>query len=237
VGGTVRFTVNATVRATASGNLVNTATVAVPAGYTDPATGNNSATDTDTIVPPRPTLNVLDSFTRPNANNLGGNWNQVVVAGAAAIRVNNAQASDVLSGNAYWAAAFGATQFAAITISNNTLDGDSLLLKVSGGTATVPTNWVRVRVSGAGVTVDATANVGVTYTNATTLAGANFANGNVLEALIDANGTVFVWKVVGATTTFIGSASTGTGFTGGGRIGIQLPSGARVDDFAGGNVP
>ena len=33
----------------ATGTLVNTATVAVPAGVTDPAAGNNSATDTDTI--------------------------------------------------------------------------------------------------------------------------------------------------------------------------------------------
>jgi hypothetical protein len=202
--------------------------------------GNNSATDTDAIVPLRPTLTVLDNFNRANANtlNLGSSWNQVVLLGSGAIRVNANQASDVfVLGNAYWAAPFGAKQGTAITISNATLDGDSLLMKVSGGSATLPSNWVRVRVNGTGVTVDTTANGGLSYTTLTTITGANFANGNVLEALIDASGTVYVWKVAGTTTTFIGSASTGTGFTGGGRVGIQLPSGARVDDFAGGNLP
>lgn len=52
VGGTATFTVNGTVAAGASGSLANTATVAAPAGVTDPVAGNNSATDTDTIVPP-----------------------------------------------------------------------------------------------------------------------------------------------------------------------------------------
>ena len=35
----------------ASGTLVNTATAGVPAGWTDPNAGNNSATDTDTLTP------------------------------------------------------------------------------------------------------------------------------------------------------------------------------------------
>src|SRR5206468_8864684 len=40
----------------ASGSLSNTATVAAPAGVTDPTPGNNSATDTDTVssLPPVP---------------------------------------------------------------------------------------------------------------------------------------------------------------------------------------
>ncbi|MHB8883363.1 MAG: IPTL-CTERM sorting domain-containing protein [Thermodesulfovibrionales bacterium] len=50
-GGTVTYTVNATVSAAATGSLVNTATVAVPAGTTDQVPGNNSATDTDTLTP------------------------------------------------------------------------------------------------------------------------------------------------------------------------------------------
>ncbi|MBO1765188.1 hypothetical protein JQN64_28885, partial [Escherichia coli] len=38
-----------TISAAASGTLSNTATVAAPAGVTDPTPGNNSATDTDTL--------------------------------------------------------------------------------------------------------------------------------------------------------------------------------------------
>ncbi|MBO9664651.1 CARDB domain-containing protein [Dokdonella sp.] len=48
VGGTATFVVTGTISASASGDLVNTATIAVPGGMTDPAPGNNSATDTDT---------------------------------------------------------------------------------------------------------------------------------------------------------------------------------------------
>ena len=48
-GGTATFTLSATLSASASGTLVNTATVAAPAGTTDPNPANNSATDTDTI--------------------------------------------------------------------------------------------------------------------------------------------------------------------------------------------
>jgi uncharacterized repeat protein (TIGR01451 family) len=50
-GGTVTFTVTATVVANATGTLVNAATVTVPVGVSDPNPGNNSATDTDTLIP------------------------------------------------------------------------------------------------------------------------------------------------------------------------------------------
>ncbi|WP_170113214.1 beta strand repeat-containing protein [Ahniella affigens] len=48
-GGSVTYTASCTISAAATGSLVNTATVAAPAGVTDPTPGNNSATDTDTI--------------------------------------------------------------------------------------------------------------------------------------------------------------------------------------------
>lgn len=50
VGGSVTFTVSATVSPSATGTLVNTATIALPSGISDPMLSNNSATDTDTIV-------------------------------------------------------------------------------------------------------------------------------------------------------------------------------------------
>src|SRR4029077_19953034 len=45
------FTVVAAISSTATGNLVNTATVTPPAGTTDPNPNNNSATDTDRPAP------------------------------------------------------------------------------------------------------------------------------------------------------------------------------------------
>jgi len=50
VGATVAYTVTAKAKSSATGNLRNTATVAPPAGITDPNGGNNSATDRDTPV-------------------------------------------------------------------------------------------------------------------------------------------------------------------------------------------
>jgi uncharacterized repeat protein (TIGR01451 family) len=47
-GSQVIFTVNATVSATATGDLTNTATITAPADVTDPNLANNVATDTDT---------------------------------------------------------------------------------------------------------------------------------------------------------------------------------------------
>ncbi len=50
-GSSITYTVTTTTSSSATGNLVNTASVAVPGGTTDPTPGNNSATDTDTPNP------------------------------------------------------------------------------------------------------------------------------------------------------------------------------------------
>jgi len=51
VGGTIVYTVTANVVANPTGNLVNTATVSVPSGYTDTDTTNNNSTDTNFLGP------------------------------------------------------------------------------------------------------------------------------------------------------------------------------------------
>jgi hypothetical protein len=142
--------------------------------------------------------------------------------------------------SAYWnnpAAGFGAKQGAAFTFANVT-NGASLVLGANGTAILgVLPNFIRVQYStaaGGRVVIQTTANYGVTYATAGTLI-TNFATGNTLTAMVDASGTVYVWKTAGATTTFIGSATTT--FTAGGQIGILLPSSARVDNFSGGNVP
>lgn len=50
-GGTAAYTVIANVGPAALGLLVNTATVSTPAGVTDPNSGNDASTDTDTLTP------------------------------------------------------------------------------------------------------------------------------------------------------------------------------------------
>jgi LPXTG-site transpeptidase (sortase) family protein len=50
VSGIIVYTVTANIVASPTGDLVNTATVAVPTGYSDPTPANNSSTDTDTLI-------------------------------------------------------------------------------------------------------------------------------------------------------------------------------------------
>jgi hypothetical protein len=207
----------------------------------------------------KPTLNVLDTFNRANANNLnsnfapGNNWSQVtlpIVGAALQVNTNQANAPG-LAGQAYWnTTTFGAKQAAAITLSSTNLNTDGVLLGVTGGAATLPQNWVRVQYnSGAStVTVAYTTNFGGSFTTAATLTGTSFANGDTITAELDGTlttPTVYVWKTTSANvTTLVGQAAlTGTtAFAGGGRIGFQLPGlasgvSARADNFAGGNVP
>ncbi|HLX64913.1 MAG TPA: PKD domain-containing protein [Planctomycetota bacterium] len=50
-GSTITYTATATIDPSATGSVSNTATVTPPAGVTDPTPGNNSATDTDSLLP------------------------------------------------------------------------------------------------------------------------------------------------------------------------------------------
>ncbi len=191
--------------------------------------------------PTKPALTVLDSFNRANANTLGGNWSQFSLLGVAAIRLSTNQAFGIVAGAATWnvpSGGFGATQSAAFTFANAVVNNSALVLKASGGTAAVPSNFIRVQANGSQVVVATTTNSGLSYTTRGTLSG-TFASGDIMTARVDATGTVFVWKTTGGTDTYLGSVAItpNTGWTGTGRIGIQLPTNGRVDDFAGGTTP
>lgn len=249
-GGSATFSANTTLAAgLLGGSLANTATVATPAGTTDANTGNNAATDTDVIAVPLPALGVLDNFNRANANTLGGNWSQITLLGSAAIRVNANQALAQLGGWAVWnvpVGGFGARQGAAFTFASAPGSGllpPSLFLKATGGTATVAANYIQVSYDGSQITVATTTNSGGTMTTRATFP-ATFASGDTLSAVAYADGTVNIYQTSGATTSELGSvtipvsgAGAWTQGTGGGRIGFQLPTGARADNFAGGTVP
>lgn len=80
VGSSVTYMVTANVSASPSGDLVNTAAVTVPAGITDPAPGNNSATDTDFLIttnPLPPNMGTKDNvfYTLPSGSTLTLNIN------------------------------------------------------------------------------------------------------------------------------------------------------------------
>jgi manganese oxidase len=206
------------------------------------------------VAPPPaiPTLAVLDTFNRGNANTLGNTWQQLVFLGNSGIRTNSNQAFCVNNAggffgglinalcangaNAYRSGAagiLGASQAAAITFANATVDGVSLLLEAGGTYNTllgVYPSAIRVRYASGQVAVETTTD-GLAYASAGTLTGA-FASGDTMTSMVDGTGKVYVWKTSGAVTTLLGSAQTA--LTGGGRIGLHLPPGARVVNFAGG---
>ena len=234
-------------RNTTPGTVTNTATVApaVGSGVSDQVLGNNSASAVITVTAPppptKPSLAVpLDNFNRANANTLGGSWSQIVLLGAAGVRVNanRAVTTALIGGNAYYnvpTTGFGAQQAAAFTYTNATVNNSALLLKVSGGTPTLPNSFIRVMYNAGQITV-ATTTTGVLgpFTTVGTFT-ATLANGDTLTAQADADGLVDVWKTTAANvTTYIGLATTNV--TGTGRIGITLPANASIDNFAGGTV-
>jgi len=106
-GSTITYTVVANISASATGNLVNTATVAPPAGVIDTNPGNNSATDTDTL-----TATADLSITKTDgvvAIAQGGSTTYViVVANSGPSAVVGATVSDVLP------AAFASATFTAV---------------------------------------------------------------------------------------------------------------------------
>ncbi|MBW4679707.1 MAG: DUF11 domain-containing protein [Microcoleus vaginatus WJT46-NPBG5] len=75
-GQSITLTINATVAANATGPLTNTATVAPPAGVTDPNNTNNQSQDTTEIIPPAD-LAVTKTVDNPNPT-VGQNINYTV---------------------------------------------------------------------------------------------------------------------------------------------------------------
>jgi uncharacterized repeat protein (TIGR01451 family) len=245
VGGSATFTLNANVNVAATGNLANTATVAVPANVVDANLANNTASDTVAVVG-FPGLTTSDLFNRANANNLGGNWSQASLLGIAALRVNTNQAFANSAGTAYWnvpAAGFAAKQGAGFTFANAPVNGSSLILKASGTLSLlgVRQNFIRVNYTAGTVVVSTTEPGGILGLPTTTVHGtlnnanSTFLLNDAMRTMVDATGTVYVWK----NNTFVGSVSlpnVALWTTGAGRVGMQLPAGARVDNFLGGTV-
>jgi uncharacterized repeat protein (TIGR01451 family) len=259
IGGTATFTLNANVNVAATGNLANTATVAVPANVVDANLANNTASDTVAVVG-FPGLTALDAFNRANAATLGANWSQATVntslgcallglgttAPCAALRVNTNQAFAIAAGTAYWnvtPTGFAAKQGAAFSFANAPVNGSSLILKATGTLSAlgVAPNFIRVNYTAGTVVISTTVPTGILNLPTTTVhatlnnANSTFALNDVMRAMVDATGTVYVWK----NNSFVGSASlpnVALWTSGAGRIGMQLPTGARVDNFFGGTV-
>jgi large repetitive protein len=157
-GGSVTFTVNATVAGNAPSPLVNAATVITPVGVSDPTdptrtgAGNNGATDSNTV---QPVANLSITKTDNVASvDAGGNTNYTIV-------VSNAGPS----------AADGAI-FADPAVTGLTASSVTCGTETGGAVCSTPGNTTVALMQGAGIVIPTLPSGGtVTFTVAATVAG------------------------------------------------------------------
>lgn len=265
-GGKATLTAIAAVSPSVSGSISNTASVTVPANTVDPNPANDSATDTDIIPGPFPTLGILDNFNRANGP-LGVNWSGCTGTNVYRIDGNNVQVRT--NGFVYWNAdTFGANQEAYLTFNKvvPSATEHDILLKARNfpttctnpdGTASVieilydpNPNPLNSRVQVWTLTPAAFASPG--WRLRATFNGVNFANGDVLGARTYEDGTVIVYKngvPIGIVNVTLPNGSV-AGWPAslaadGGQLGVwflrstgfAVPNDARFDDFGGGTLP
>ncbi len=153
-GGSVTYTASCTVSPSATGSLVNTATVAAPGGVTDPTPGNNAATDTD-MVTAAPTAAVAGTKTATGTFAVGGTVTYTIVLtnGGSAAQTDNPgdEFTDVLPATLALVSASATSGTATATVGTNTVTWNGALA-ASGGTLTITIN-ATILASAAGTTV------------------------------------------------------------------------------------
>lgn len=239
---TATFTLTGTIAPGATGLLQNTATVAAPPGWLDTSLGNNTATDTDLLVSPAfllvPQFQLIENF--GGTGTLPNQWTQPT--GSNITRLNNVAVCTACpsGGRAYLRGnngVYAARQGASIQIVDAPTAGNppvSLVMKATGGQQqSNPTNYLRVSVTPSGVNVATTTDAGATFQQWGTIP-ATFAAGDTLAAVADQFGNVHVYRgttYLGTVTIALTGAISWPLATGGGRIGIQMPQGQRLDNL------
>ncbi|MCB0055808.1 MAG: hypothetical protein KDE45_02235, partial [Caldilineaceae bacterium] len=197
-----------------------------------------------------PVTGMLDTFNRPNSNNLGANWggqtSRFAIAGNA-LQVTAANLSTV-----HWSAqSFGPNQEAFFTFTDIAANAQEvgLLLKLNGNNA-ASTNMSTINVNydrrpGQGNVQIWTHQGSQGWRLRAVFPGVVFNVGDQLGARTLADGTVNIYR----NGVLLGTANATGGqnplwptslAAGGGRIGIYIVSpanSARMDNFGGGDVP
>ena len=206
----------------------------------DPDTSNNSATDTDAIVLPLPSLTLLDNFNRANATTLGASWIQ-----QSTIRVNGNQAQSQSSAPlAFWAGA--GTPFGA-------MQGASFTFVQTSGSPSSPVDDTSLLSEGERHDRD-TDHLHAGPLQRGQRWGGRRRDHDQFRRLVHEPSHLRDGHVVDrrhphgrrqrqrhrrrlAQRTYLGRSSAASGFTGTGRIGVRMPNNARIDNFSGKTLP
>ncbi len=133
-GSSATYTVVAKIGAGAVGSLTNTASVASSSGVPDPNAGNNSATDSDTLVP-QADLSITASDGRTSAIPGGTTTYSIVVSNAGPLPVTGATVTDALPaaiGSDTWTASDGSSGSGSIAASVSLTVGASVTYTIVG---------------------------------------------------------------------------------------------------------
>jgi uncharacterized repeat protein (TIGR01451 family) len=152
-GAVITYVITASVDAGASGSLTNTAVISPPSGTTDAAPGNNTASDTDTVTPIVPSVDL-------SVTNTDGVTS--VVAGTTttyAITVTNGGPDDVTNASIIDTAPAGVTFGSWTCVVSNPGVGGSVVTACGAASGTGDINTTATMKSGGVVTYTVVANV------------------------------------------------------------------------------
>ncbi|HEU4662562.1 MAG TPA: hypothetical protein VFS55_00885 [Dokdonella sp.] len=182
VGGSATFTVTGTVSASATGTLANTATIAPPAGTTDPTPGNNSATDSDTLAA---SADIRVVKTGPATVGYGGALSYSVVvtnlgpSDANATTFSDAVPATITGVSASCGTPTGGAVCGAVNVAGNSVT--STIASLPSGASVTFTIDGTAPTSGASVTNSATANPPAGTTDPTPGNNTGTATTNLLQ--------------------------------------------------------
>lgn len=207
VNGTATFTVNYTVNNNYAGTIANQATIAVPTGYTDPNTGNNTATDTDTSVQPDVAITKTDGQTSVYPGQ--ALTYSIVVTNNGPGPVNGITVADTLpatlvSGSTTWTCSAVGTGASCPASGSGSINTSAVNLP-SGGTATF--NLATVVANSATGTLSNTATAAVP---AATFTDSNTTNNTATDSEPITLPDVVISKTDGVTSIAAGQSTTYT---------------------------
>ncbi|HMM68383.1 MAG TPA: hypothetical protein PKC03_15720, partial [Dokdonella sp.] len=239
VGGTASFVLGGTVGSATTGNLVNTATIAPPAGTADPVGGNNSATDTDT---PLASADIIVDKSGLATSNFGDPLTYtIVISNSGPSDADGATFSDsvpaaITAVGASCGNATGGAVCGSVSVVGNSVSGSIPTLPASGA-----------------VTITITGNAPTSGTTLTNTASASPPGGVTDPQLLNNNSSattsllqpqLTVTKIASPDPFVVGQAAsyaitvqnTGSGSTTGDiTLADTLPSGISLAGFSGSN--
>jgi uncharacterized repeat protein (TIGR01451 family) len=232
VGSTITYTVLASVSASATGNLVNTATIGSPGDPADPNLSNNSATSTLTLAPSADVqITKLLASSNPAVPGQSVSWS-ITVKNNGPSDAANVTTTDAVPGSVTGLSLGGA----------NAVSCSIAIQTVSCNFGTLAPNATRTYTITGTLGVDATGNLVNTATTTTTTPDPDTSNNSSTSTTPMAQSSLTVSKsngtstvLAGGTTTYTVTISNSGDAQATGVTWTDSPTGLQITEITGGN--